>query len=145
LSKQYHQKEHVMQKLTMMAFNQFIEIKISKACNTHDSDMQRKTKYNCNDNITIIVMLWQVEMKMYGEIEINMPSWYWAKCLVNCKKCKCCKFDQWLFSLHHNCSQVFFSISPIFIAIDNRPKIKEKKNMWTKKKNKSTNKCKNKG
>ncbi len=45
------------QKLVTMTFNQFIEIKISKPCNTHDIDRQRKTKYNYNDNITITIML----------------------------------------------------------------------------------------
>jgi hypothetical protein len=50
-------KNMLRQKLDTMAFNQFIEIKISKPHNTHDIDMQRKTKYNCHDNITAVVML----------------------------------------------------------------------------------------
>ncbi len=70
-------------------------------------------------------MLWQVEMKISREIEIDMLSWCWAKCLANCKKYKSYKID-WPFFSPLGIAPNFFSLSPVLIALDNRPGRKKK-------------------
>jgi hypothetical protein len=123
----YHWEEHVEAKISYDGIQSiYWNQNFQTLQHTHDIDMQRKIKYNCNDNITTAIMSWQIEMKFSREIEIDMLSHCWAKCLVNCKKCTCYRIDWPLFPPCRNCSQ-FFSLSPILIALNNRPKRKKKR------------------
>jgi len=93
-------------------------------------------KYNCDDNITTTIMLWQVKIKISREIQIDMLNWCWAKCLENCKKWRHWKIDWSLFSFHSNCSQ-FFLLSLVLVALNNKLETKEEKKTCKLKKTKA--------